>query len=320
MLSVLSKSGKTADGVPRKRARPPLGKRLRAWWEGYDLDEDDAGGDDDAGPFDAEGGDDAEERRAAGWAPSRLEALQTLFGEGMAQCCDEEAMERLTTPLGLDETSRVCEIGAGLGGYARYIVKETQAWVTGYEETPELAAAGHQLSVDAGLGTRAAIEPVDFSAFEPKQKSVDAVVSQDAIFTMADKKAVFSAISGILKPGGQVMITDYLLSENVVGDSAVAEWAAREPKPVHLITLKQYRELLFGIDLNVRVCEEITDDYKEWITAAFADFAARLTGTEISSELRNWVLEETEHWLTRLRLMDEGKLRVYRFYGAMPAE
>ena len=93
-------------------------------------------------------------------------------------------------------------IGAGLGGPARVLAKEFGVWITGVEQSRELAAAGMELSTMAGLGKKAAIVPYDPAAPEPFERNFDRVLAKDGMFTVADKGHLIACVAKKLKAEG----------------------------------------------------------------------------------------------------------------------
>src|SRR6056297_2504755 len=75
------------------------------------------------------------------WSPARIAVAERVWGEGFVDPLSGEALRALVGPLGLDAAQSVLDLGAGLGGAARQIVRETGAWVTGLEPDPALARA-----------------------------------------------------------------------------------------------------------------------------------------------------------------------------------
>src|SRR5690606_40151864 len=90
-----------------------------------------------------------------GWSISRQQSVVTLFGEGMIRCISDDAKSRLTKPLGINKKLSVAELGAGLGGFARWVADEYDAYVTGYEPDEVLMAAASAMMKIGGHAGRA---------------------------------------------------------------------------------------------------------------------------------------------------------------------
>ncbi len=295
--------------------------RLRAWWEGYELT---AERKDEGAPAPVSANDTARHDdgppTVKGWSISRQQSVVTLFGEGMIRCIPDDAKSRLTKPLGINKKLSVAELGAGLGGFARWVADEYDAYVTGYEPDEVLMAAAAEMTKMAGKARRVNFLPCDFEKFTPKPRSADIVYASEALFQVEHKQAVFRSIHDMLRPSGQFMMSDYMLEGAVTDTAALKEWQAAEPVFPHLIDVQETRKLLTLAGFDVSIAENITPVYKANVLRAFADYAKRTGNGEKSGHLHEWILKEGEMWLRRTRLMDAGVLRVFRIYARKPVE
>jgi len=122
-----------------------FGLRLRAWWEGYSPEEYLAW---------------LEARRAKGttgkhktgaatspvteiaWKPDRIKVANLIWGEGYCGPGGPQHVVDLSKLLGLTPDMSVLIVGGGLGGPARALAGNFGCYVTAYEQSAELAAAG----------------------------------------------------------------------------------------------------------------------------------------------------------------------------------
>lgn len=300
--------------------RIPLKQRFRAWWEGYELAPEKKGAAEPVLPQTEEARREEGPPTVKGWSISRQQSVVTLFGEGMTRCIPDEAKARLTKPLGINKKLTVAELGSGLGGFARWVAKEYDAYVTGYEPDEVLMAAAAEMTKMAGRARRVNFVHCDFEKFAPRPRSADIVYASEALFQVRDKQGVFRAIHNMLRPSGQFMMSDYMLEGKVSDTAALQEWIEAEPIRPHLIDVQETRKLLALAGFDVSIAENITPVYKANVLRAFADYAKRTGNGEKSGHLHEWILKEGEMWLRRTRLMDAGVLRVFRIYARKPAE
>ncbi|MAL78168.1 MAG: hypothetical protein CMN55_03500 [Sneathiella sp.] len=311
----MSAGRKVADGD----AKPPLKARLRAWWDGYELAVEPEGDTGEPAPSAAPPRDDGPPT-VKGWSLSRQQSVVTLFGEGMVRCIPDDAKSRLTKPLGINKKLSVAELGAGLGGFARWVAHEYDAYVTGYEPDAVLMEAGAEMTKMAGQARHVSFLPCDFEKFTPKPRSADIVYASEALFHVRHKPETFRAIYDMLRPSGQFMMSDYMLEGKVKDATALKDWQQAEPLPPHLMEVQEARKLLTAIGFEVSIAENITAEYKANVMRAFADYATRTGNGEKSGHLHDWILKEGELWLNRTRMMDAGILQVFRIYARKPVE
>jgi cyclopropane fatty-acyl-phospholipid synthase-like methyltransferase len=287
--------------------------RLHAWWEGAN---------EPARPSVAPAAvlppaPAAEPPTIAGWPERRRQLVERLFGAGMVTPGGVGAVHRLTEPLHLTPAMTVIELGAGLGGIARLLAREAGLWVTGFEPDAELAAAAVDASAREGLAKRAVIKCVPFAGLDLRPASIDAVVAKEALFTVADKPALFARLRRFLRGGAQISLSDYLRL-GAPDATALRVWAAHEPVEPHLRSPQELRDMLERIGLEVRVMEDISADYRAAALAAFASMAQAMKGDPDAEVWRPWLVSEAEHWGRRLAALESGEMAVFRCYARMP--
>ncbi|MBO6827064.1 MAG: class I SAM-dependent methyltransferase [Sneathiella sp.] len=294
----------------------PLKERLKLWWEGYEIRQSTAM----PAPVEEEPPADEGPPTVMGWAVSRQKSVVTLFGDGMVRCIPDDVKKRMTTPMGINKTMSIAEIGAGLGGFASWVVDEFDAYVDAYEEEEALVEAGRELIKMGGLTRYIKYHQADYENFEPKDKSANVVYSAEALFCVQDKQSLFNRIHGMLKPEGQLMMSDYMLDGLGENDPNIQKWFEDEPKRPHLVDVQKTRAMMTKAGFEVSIAEDITEEYKANVLNAFAEYARRTSRGEKSGHLHDWVLKEGELWTARVKAMESGALKVFRIYARVPAE
>jgi cyclopropane fatty-acyl-phospholipid synthase-like methyltransferase len=295
-------------------------RRLKAWWNGYELDSDGQ---------DADGSDMSEREKiilndgpptVKGWSLARQQSVVTLFGEGMTRCIPDDVKSNLTQPLGINKKLSVAELGSGLGGFARWVSEEYNAYVTGYEPDQILQDAAIEMTKMAGRARKVNFFHCDFEDFNPKPRSADVVFTSEALFPVQNKAGCFAAIYKLLKPSGQFMMSDYMLEGTAPDAPELNSWREEEPIGANPIDVQETRKLLNAAGFEVSIAENITPEYKANVLRAFADYATRTRNGEKSGHLHEWILKEGEMWMRRIKLMEAGHLKVFRIYARKPYE
>lgn len=299
--------------------------RLRAWWEGYDLDafyrqRRSQRGDDhaqrgigDEPPVPQPG---LNRQGKPLWTATRLQVAEKIWGTDFVSPGATEYLVHLITVLGLNKAMSVIDYSCGLGGVTRLMASKYGAWVLGLEASPLLREEATKRSAKAGLKKQAMIAPFDPEAFG-SPKRVDAVFAKEAFFTVHNKNGVFDAVASCLKPGGQLLFTDFCLEDGVQPDQAIAAWCENEPQEPSLWTFNQTLAALEIRNLDVRIREDITNDYKASIQKAIQAFVQHLEKHMLDPETRMNVMEEIELWAHRSKALESG-LRCFRFHGLKP--
>lgn len=302
--------------------RPGWRDRLRAWWHGEsqgfgpELQDFRSSTQPQAQPVDdnpAPVTDDTIPNIAI-WSPRRQQIVQLLFGEGIHQPGGEAQLRAMTAPLGLNPNMSVTELGCGLGGMTRLLARDG-IWVDAYEPDQALSEAALTLARREGIKQRTNIKHALLDDIQFKRRSLDAVLSKEGLMSVQDKRLLLTKLRAAMKPGGQLMFTDFLLT-GPEGSRVYEVWLDREPvKPV-LLTPDDLQAELEGLGFTIMFMEDVTEEYKAGVIDAFARYAAdiKLRGSEVTDNERDWVIAEGEHWAIRISAMDAHIIRLYRCF------
>ena len=134
--------------------------------------------------------------------PEQLFALDQWHYHGT------EAIAAAARALGLGPQSRVLDVGAGVGGPARYLAHTTGCHVTALELQPELHAIGVDLTRRTGLADRVTHVCGDALAEPLPDAGFDAVVSWLAIVHIPERARLFRRLARALRSGGGCYVED----------------------------------------------------------------------------------------------------------------
>ena len=293
--------------------RGSLLARLAAWWQG----------DEAPPPFEAPAAP-AQAPLAVGrtevdlrsWSAERLETAQHVYGAGWISAGGETLYRDLMKCLLLGANDSVVLHGAALGGLACLIARESDAWVEAQEENPLLAVAAARHAKTAGLARKVTVLPAALQSSGVKPGSRHAAISCETFYRTRNKKAELAALSAMLKPGGQLLLTDFV--RKGAGAEAIGRWARCEATEPHFVKADDLKALLEAQGLDVRVCEDRSQDY---CRNALASLQALLHGIEASpvrKGLRGWLIWEIEVLTQKLQALDSGAIGFQRVFALAP--
>jgi SAM-dependent methyltransferase len=159
--------------------------------------------------------------------PEKLFALDQWHYHGT------DAIRAAAETLRLGPTSRVLDIGAGIGGPARYLAYTFGCHVTALELQPDLDAIGADLTRRAALGGRVTHICADALTCPLPDGAFDAVVSWLAILHIPDRPRLCARLAKALRPGGGCYIEDLCTRAPFAPDD-----------------LRDLREIVFGISMS----------------------------------------------------------------------
>ena len=247
------------------------------------------------------------------WPMGRIEIAEEIWGESYLSPGGEAFFLEKIQLLGLTEAHSLLNVGAGLGGPARSLATTSGIWVTGLESIPELAELAHYRSKKDQLDKKASINEVDFETVKLKKKSYNAVASLETFMFVKDKERLFAEIQDSLRDNCTFLFTDYVLTATGQPSDTVLEWFQREPVKPNLWSAKQTVEFLNSMNFEVRVSENITQDYKTMVLQAWLDYVGTLNKSDIRPDMADFIIDECEYWLRRIAALDTGDVGVYRF-------
>lgn len=313
---------RTAGRLSKVLGTIPIGTRLKAWWEGYDAAEYHAWvtGRRDTEPTKIKAAVKAQVKAVneIAWDADRIEIANLVWGEGYCGPGGPQHVVDLAKLLGLSPEMSVLIVGGGLGGPARALAKNYGCYMSAYEASKELAAAGTKLSADAGLAKKAPIEHYNPEKIKPFPRKFDAAVAKESFFTINNKEAVLKAVHASLKNSSLFLITDYVLSDEVPPESeTVQEWMKEEPIEPFMVTNAQMVALFESVNFNLRVKDDISEHYRDLIAQSWKDSTAivqkLVAQGEDNKSLIETLLREATIWARRSALLEKGTVRVMRY-------
>lgn len=119
----------------------------------------------------------------------------------------------LAHKLGLDRGMLALDLGCGVGGPLREIVRFTGARVVGVNISAYQLALARRYTEEAGLSHMADYVECDFMKMDFPDESFDAVFSIETTCCAPDKAAIFGEAFRVLKPGGRFGVYEYCLTD-----------------------------------------------------------------------------------------------------------
>lgn len=303
------------------RAHVPFKLRLKAWWDGNDIVVRAAAKSRRSRAI------ETPLRKTVGyrdperpWETPRVKLAQMLWGDGFSHPGAAEQAIKLAKPFGLDPAMTVLDLSAGLGGGVRALVDHFGVWVSGLEQDAEFAEAGMQISTLSGTAKKAEIGRFLADKLELRVNSIDCITCRELFHTVADKKQMLFTIAQGLKPRGQLVFTDYMLAELDRAESpAIKAWLETEPAPVDLWSLEEFTRCLADEKMDVRITEDITDEFRHMAIGAWSNLTSNTVGATLAPELKECLVQELERWTRRIAAFDSGDLKVFRVYALKSA-
>lgn len=120
------------------------------------------------------------------------------------------ASKEFLDQLGLDSSTRVLDVGCGLGGGARFVASRYGCHVVGVDLTGEYVETGKTLSEWVGLGDKISLHQGSALAMPLPDAGFDAAYMMHVGMNIEDKEQLAREVARLLKPGGMFGIYDVM--------------------------------------------------------------------------------------------------------------
>lgn len=124
----------------------------------------------------------------------------------------ERHVEVLLDPLGLGPQHTILELGCNMGATTVQIIRRYGCTVHAIDIVPNMARAAAERVRAEGLDNRAFVSQMDAQQLQFPDQTFDYVIGIEVVNHLTDKTACLREIARVLKPGGQLVLAEYLLS------------------------------------------------------------------------------------------------------------
>ena len=137
---------------------------------------------------------------------------ERMYGQGFQSPGQQGAMAWACALLDLRPGTRVLDVGSGLGGPAAYLAREHGAHVVGVDTAPAMVELSRERAARDGLADVTFLLG-DVRSLDLPERSFDVVWSRDTILYVPEKDALWRRLHALLRPGGQLLVTDFCRGE-----------------------------------------------------------------------------------------------------------
>ena len=292
----------------------PYRDRFKAWWDGEDSV--DRGAEPELMGVSSGGSPEAaSEAGRRRWTPARMDLVQQVWGSGWTGPGGEQGLLDLVQPLDLKHRMKVLVLGAALGAANRLLAERFGVTAKGLEADPALAEAGVAQTIRAGLMARAPVRAFSPASFKAKHRAYDGVIAKEFLFSLAGKDALLRQAGAALKPGGGLVMTDYVLPPDGRITPAIKAWIQKESLAAEPWTLQSYRDQLARLELEVQSSKDLSEATGRAIALAWAAYTAKVDPVGFGGAAAAVMIKEAELWAGRVKLLESGDLLICHIHA-----
>jgi phosphoethanolamine N-methyltransferase len=243
-----------------------------------------------------------------------VDMLQAVWGEGFLSPGGPEEVARLVADAKLEGLS-LLDIGCGAGGIDIALVRAHRAgYVTGIDVEDTVLACARALIARAGLSSRIGVLKVAPGPLPFPPGCFDVVFSKDSIVHIPDKQALMAEVFRVLRRGGSLIASDWLIDHDGPPSPQMAAYIEAEGLDFGMASPARYQDAMRGagfVDVTTTSrnawYREAARQELERLRGPVGAAAARIVGQEfVDQNIAVWsrmipVLESGEHCPTHLR-------------------
>jgi SAM-dependent methyltransferase len=167
----------------------------------------------------------------------------------------------LAGAAGIEPSTRVLDLGCGIGGPARYLAANFGCKVTGVDLSQGFIDAAIYLTARCGLSDRVTFQVGDALHLPFEDASFDAVFLQHVAMNIEDRAALYAEVRRILGPGGRFATYDLVLRD---GDVIYPAPWARDASTSFLLSESDTRAVLEQAGFNSVFWRDDTQAALDW--------------------------------------------------------
>ena len=194
------------------------------------------------------------------YGPKQLNLLKTVWGEGFLSPGGTDEIDEVMK--GIDASGKtVLDIGCGCGGAAIHLIKNHCAKsVLGIDIESLVIQRAEKLAAKYGLSSFAKFSCVKPGPLDIPDKSVDLVFSKEVFLHIRNKDDLIKDIYRILKPGGLIVVSDWMRIDDNPPSIQMKDYIAAEGLDMYMCSLKRYEQIL----KNVGFIDIVIKDRNAW--------------------------------------------------------
>ncbi len=188
------------------------------------------------------------------YGPKQLNLLKVVWGEGFLSPGGTDEIDQIIKNTDVVGKS-VLDIGCGCGGAAFHLIKKHGAKsVVGIDTEELVIKTAEELAIKNNLSNLAEFKRVNPGPLNFPDQSFDVIFSKEVFLHILDKEELLKNVHRVLKPGGIVVVSDWMRVDNNSPSKQMQEYINAEGLDMHMCSLEKYEELLIKtnfIDIEI---------------------------------------------------------------------
>lgn len=251
------------------------------------------------------------------WTKQRLKVLKILWGKDVRIPGDEEFNIELFHIVGMDSKTKILDMSVGLGNCARIMARDCFAHIDVIEAYPNLLPYFVDSIKRENLESFISILQGDLSEVKLQAAKYNLIYGRESMFKIKDKGFVLDKCIDALASHGHIIFTDFILSHGNKSFDVYEKWSEREKSTVYPVSKGAYTRIFNRHKVKLYPTMDYTKQYVNFVNLGWMKLEKYIQQNEYDDEFVDVMAQESELWLSRVRALRSGNLKLLRFHATL---
>ena len=233
--------------------------------------------------------------------------LGVMWGEGYLSPGGPAEVDRVLAGVDL-QGRRILDFGCGAGGITLHIAKTYgPAEIVGYDVEQPVILRARAAAIARGLSSIARFVSSPPGRLPFDDASFDVVFSKDAMIHVPDKEALFAELFRVLKPGGVLAASDWLIGHDGEPSAIMKEYIAAEGLSFGMASSSRYLSAMAAAGFVGGTAESRNAWYREVARGELERLKGQLHAEAVAAVGEAYVEKNIRTWTAMQKVLDSGE-------------